>query len=107
MPRSPTMMSLTKVGNGVGVDVRWELLQSLELRVGDHVILQPEALQAARLAGQLPVHLHGRLVQHLGEEAGRTGNCRTHTQWSFHINNHTHNTPSRQTDRQSATYRPL
>lgn len=55
-------MSLTQVGNGVGVDVRWKLLQSLELRVGDHVILQPEALQAARLTGQLPVHLHGRLV---------------------------------------------
>lgn len=83
-------MSLTQVGNGVGVDVRWELLQSLELRVGDHVILQPEAFQAAWLTGQLPVHLHGRLVQDLGEEAWRTGNCRTHRQWRLQRYNQTH-----------------
>lgn len=82
-------MSLTQVGDSVGVNVRWELLQSLELRVGDHVILQPEALQASRLTGQLPVHLHGRLVQDLGEEAGRTGNCRTHRWRSLHIKNQT------------------
>lgn len=59
------------------VDVGGEGLLPLEFWVGNPAVLQSEALQLARLTGQLPVHLHGCLVQDLGEETGRTGNCRT------------------------------
>lgn len=65
------------MGDGVGVDVSWECLLSMDVWVGDPAVLQSEALQLPRLTGQLPVHLHGRLVQDLSEETGRTGNCGT------------------------------
>lgn len=65
------------MGDGVGVDVCWECFLSLELCVGHLVVLQSEALQLPRLTGQLPVHLHGCLVQDLCEETGRTGDCGT------------------------------
>lgn len=70
-------VALTQVGDGVGVDVCWEGFLSLELCVGNPVVLQSEALQLPRLTGQLPVHLHGCLIQDLCEETGRTGNCGT------------------------------
>lgn len=59
----------------MGVDVSWEGLLPLEVWVGNPTVLQSEALQCPWLAGQLPVHLHGSLVQDLREETGRTGNC--------------------------------
>lgn len=70
-------VELTQVGDGVGVDVCWECFLSPELCVGNPTVLQSEALQLPRFTGQLPVHLHGCLVQDLCEEAGRTGNCGT------------------------------
>lgn len=61
----------------MSVDVSWESLLPLDVRVRNPPVLQPEALQLPGFTGQLPVHLHGRLVQHLCEETGRTGNCGT------------------------------
>lgn len=57
----------------MGVDVGWKRVPPLELRVGNPAVLHSEALQGPRPAGQLPVHLHGRLVQDLCEEAGSCG----------------------------------
>ncbi len=68
---------LTQVGDGVCVDVCWEGLLPLDIGVGNPMVLQSESLQLPWLTGQLPVHLHGRLVQDLSEETGRTGNCGT------------------------------
>lgn len=59
------------------VDVCWEGLLSLDVWVGNPAVLQSEALQLPCLTGQLPVHLHGRLVQNCSEETGRAGNCGT------------------------------
>lgn len=61
----------------MGIDVSWEGLLPLYVWVGNPAVLQSEALQLSRLIGKLPVHLHGRLVQDLSEETGRTGNCGT------------------------------
>ena len=57
------------------VDVAGEELLCLELLLGDHAVGELEALHLPRLAGQLPEHLHGRLIQHLGEDTRRRGNC--------------------------------
>lgn len=59
----------------MGVDVTGKCFLPLEVGLGDLAVGQLEALYLARLTGQLPEHLHGRLVQHLGEETGRTGYC--------------------------------
>lgn len=59
----------------MGVDVGRKGLVPLEPRVGNPTVLQSEALQGPGPAGQLPVHLHGRLVQDLCEEAGSSGDC--------------------------------
>lgn len=40
----------------------------LEVSVGHLAVGEAEALGLARLAGQLPQHLHRAVVQHLGEE---------------------------------------
>lgn len=61
----------------MGVDVSWEGLLPMDVWVGNPAVLQSEALQPPWFTGQLPVHLHGRLVQDLSEETGRTGNCGT------------------------------
>lgn len=71
------LTALTQVGDGVSVDVCWEGLLPLDLWVGNPTVLQSEALQLPWLTGQLPVHLHGCLVQDLSEETGRTGNYET------------------------------
>lgn len=65
----------------MGVDVSWEGLLPLSIWVGNPVVLQSEALQLPRLAGELPVYLHGRLVQDLSEETGRAGNCGTDSRY--------------------------
>lgn len=68
-------MKLTQVGDGVGVDVCWECLLAVNIRVGNTAVFQPEAFQLSWPTGQLPVHLHGCLVQDFGEETGSIGNC--------------------------------
>jgi len=55
----------------VGVDVTGQLDGPLEVGEGDPAVGQPEALGPARLTGELPEHLHGAGVHHLGEEGGR------------------------------------
>lgn len=65
---------LTQVGNGVGVDVTRKRLLPLDVWVGNPPVLQSETLHLPRFTGQLPVHLHGRLVQDLSEETGRAWN---------------------------------
>lgn len=72
----------------MSVDVCWEGLLPLDLWVGNPTVLQSEALQLPWLTGQLPVHLHGCLVQDLSEETGRTGNYETDRDtWSDHMVN--------------------
>lgn len=61
----------------MGVDVCREGLLSLDLWVGNPTVFQSKTLQLSWLTGQLPVHLHGCLVQDLSEETGRTGNYGT------------------------------
>lgn len=46
--------SLTKTGDGVGIDVAGELNWPLEVGVRDPAVGEPEALCLARLAGELP-----------------------------------------------------
>lgn len=65
------------MGDGVCVYVGGESLLPLHLWVGNPSELQSEPLQSPSLTGQLPVNLHGCLVQHLSEEAGGAGNCGT------------------------------
>lgn len=71
---------LTQVGYGVGVDVSRERLLPLDAGVGNRAVIQSKALQFSRFTGQLPVHLHGRLVQDFSEETGRIGNCGRQTE---------------------------
>lgn len=59
----------------MGVDVAGKDFLPLEVGLRDLAISQLEAFHLARLTGQLPEHLHGCLVQNLGEKTRRTGDC--------------------------------
>lgn len=59
---SCNIVSLTEVGDGVGVDVSREPFLAPEVGDGDLVVGQLKTLHLPRLAGQLPEHLHGRPI---------------------------------------------
>lgn len=52
----------------MGICMTGQLDGPLEITVGDLAVGQSEALSLSCLAGELPQHLHGTGVHHLGEE---------------------------------------
>ena len=56
--QNPQAHTLTKVGEGVGIDVARQVNWSLKVSVGNPAVRQPEALCHASLTGELPQHLH-------------------------------------------------
>lgn len=64
------MCRLTKVTDGIGINVKGHLDGALEIGAGDPAVVKPEALNLTRLDRELPKHLHGSRVYHFGEVDG-------------------------------------